>query len=483
MNDPQPRLAWSEFVHELAQLLRTREVETTLYLVGGAVRDAYLRRAITDIDIAVDGDAISLARRVADWLDGDIYVMDRERGVARVFVSRQGERICVDFARFRGGALEQDLRDRDFTMNAMAVDLLGDLAVLIDPLGGISDLRHKVLRCCYSSAFADDPVRILRAVRLSAQYDLKIHPEAAAKIRALAAELHQVSGERLRDELFKLLGLERAARALRVLLHMNLLQALIVSRREGKDRDRAAELDPASWNEPLAVVERMSALLTAISSRRTDNTAAAFDLGMLVIQLDRFRAALQAHISQQYGKSRSHAELLILAALLHDRAPGYSQSLLTRLKLTAAEEGNLSSAIADYRRVSEQQTWSALDQHRFWYDLGAGGIDAILLASAQLLGAAGSELKQGVWLRFVESVTGLLDAYFHRYDEIVDPALLLDGNDIRRLCQLQPGPIVGELLKALREAQVTGAVATTSEASALVVRQAASLRNCGGQSD
>ena len=477
MNDPLPQLSWTDFVYDIAQLLRTREIDTPLYLVGGAVRDAYLRRQITDIDIAVDGDAVSVARRVADRLDGDIYVMDRERGVARVIVMLQDNRICVDFARFRGRALEQDLRDRDFTMNAMAVDLLGDLQALIDPLGGISDLRQKALRCCSATSFADDPVRILRAVRMSAQFDLKIHPEAAKQIPALSAELAQVSGERLRDELFKLLGLERAARALRVLLHMNLLQTLMAPRRAGENREGMAGLGPETWGDSLAVVERMNALVTAISSRRTDNTAAAFDLGMLVIQLDRFRAALQAHLAQEYGRSRSHAELLTLAALLHNRRQADIDSLLAALKLSSAEERNLLRAVANYRRLSDRGAWSALDQHRFWYGLGASGIDAILLGAAQYLGTHRSGIRQHEWLAFVDSVTTLLDAYFNRYDEIVDPALLLDGNDIRRLCQLKPGPLVGQLLRALREAQVTGAVQTASQASDFVVRQAASREN------
>ena len=257
-------------------------------------------------------------------------------------------------------------------MNALAVDLLDDLQVLIDPLGGLSDLRQRVLRCCSARSFADDPLRMLRAVRLSAQFDLKIHPDATADIRARSAALTEASGERLRDELFKLLGLERAARALRVLLRMNLLQALIVKQSGNDSDERKAALHAETWDGALAVVERMSALLTAVSARRTDNTAAAFDLGMLVIQLDRFRAALQAHIAGEYGKVRSHAELLTLAALLHDRAHVDVESLLAALKLTVAEERSLYRAIANCQRVSQRDSWSALDQHRFWHELGAG---------------------------------------------------------------------------------------------------------------
>ena len=260
---------------------------------------------------------------------------------------------------------------------------------------------------------------------------------------------------------------------------MNLLQALIERQAQGENQERRARLRPDTWNDSLSVVERMSALLTAISSRRTDNTAAAFDLGMLVIQLDRFRPELQAHITQEYGGARSHADLLTLAALLHDRAPIDVESLLAALKLTVAEERNLFRAITDYRRISDQQSWTQLDQHRFWHELGASGIDVVLLACARHLGTAGSDFKQREWLRFVDSVTTLLDAYFLRYNEIVKPPLLLDGNDIRKLCQLESGPLIGNLLTALREAQVTGDVQSASEAADFVVKQAAKLKNPG----
>ena len=462
-----PRLAWTEFVQDLSTLLRDREIHTPLYIVGGAVRDAYLRGAITDVDIVVAGDAVGLARQVADWLDADIYVMDRERGVARVLCSWQGKRVCVDFARLRGATLEQDLRDRDFTMNAMAADLLKNIDILIDPLGGAADLQHKILRRCSAQAIKNDQIRALRAVRLSTQFQIKIHPGTAADIRAEAGALKQCSGERIRDEFFKLLGLDQAARGLRVLLHLGLLQQVLPKSVRFSKGEMNEDLAGAAWRASLAGVERMVAILKAISSRRTDNTAAAFDLGMLVIQLDRFRVPLQRHIEREYGGARSHAELLVLAALLHDR----EEVDVSALRLSAKEEHGLNQIAVNARLFTARKSWSVLDRHRFWYTLKESGIDVILLALAEYLAAQGNELKQHEWLAQVETATQLLNAYFHRYDEVVDPPLLFNGNEIQKQLHLKPGPLVGELLGALREAQVTGEVRSTSDARHFLRRQ------------
>ncbi len=463
-----PKLSWTGYVLELAQLLRNRETVTPLYLVGGAVRDAYLRRAVTDIDIAVDGDAVGLARQVADWLGADIYVMDRERGVARVFIDWQSEQICVDFARFRGATLAEDLRDRDFTMNAMAADLLGDIDVLIDPYGGATDLQQKVLRSCSPNAIHNDPIRALRAVRLSTQFQLRIHPETAVDVRAQVGALTECSGERIRDEFFKLLGLDRAVRGLRVLLHLGVLQQILPAPPGTQYNEQEKNSAVAAWSVSLLAVERLSAILKSISGRRTDNTAAAFDLGTLVIQLDRFRESLQEHFGREYGGARKHADLLILAAMLRN-GPDVDVAIL---KLSVDEERKLSRAMGNIQAVNAEERWSILDQHRFWYTLNDSGIDVILLATAEYLATQGNALKQRDWLNLVETVTQLLDVYFNRFDEIVDPRLHLDGNDIQEQLQIKPGPLVGKLLSALREAQVTGEVKTVCEARKFVQQQA-----------
>ena len=456
MTDFSPRLAWSDFALELADALRDIGVSGGLYLVGGSVRDAWLRRPTSDYDIVARGDAIRAARRLADYLQADIYVMDRARGVARLFVDHEDEKLCVDFADMRGDSLEGDLRDRDFTMNAMAADLLGDVGALIDPLGGRGDLQAKVLRRCAPDAIASDPIRGLRAVRLSAQFDLKIHPETALDLRAQARGLARTSPERIRDEFFKLLGLGRAARALRVARHLGLLRVIL------------PRLDEDDISRKLATVERLTALLTAISSRRTDNTAAAFDLGMLTIQLDRFRASLQAHLAQAYGNGRSRGQLLVLAALL---AGAETQEPAESLRLSAEEARILKLAAGKAQRAGMGAAWTRLQQHRFWHQLGACGIDVILLGAAEAMARQGAALRQDDWLALVERFTLLLDGYFNDYDALVNPRLLLDGNEVKRLLGIKAGRQIGEALQELREAQVTGEVSTADEAREFVVKR------------
>lgn len=468
MNEPPPRLAWPPFIGELSALTKTIPNAPSLYLVGGAVRDAYLRRPIDDIDVAVAGDAIAAARYVTDALNADIYIMDRERDVARVFVQRDEGAVTIDFARLRGATLDADLRDRDFTMNAMAADLLGDPGVLIDPLDGVADLRTRVLRRCSPRSIANDPIRMLRAVRFCAQFELKMRPDLVRDIRQTLPALRQASPERVRDEFFKLLGTEKAARGLRVLARMGILEMIL-----------PFGVDCATVS--LAAVERMSAILAAISRRRTDNTAAAFDLGMLVIQWDRYRAALQSHLAQVYGNGRARGELLILAALLHalgeakegeSPAAELAQTAAEALRLSRSEARNLSLTLSNCGLIIERQDWTTLDQHRFWHRLDANGIDAILLGAAVRLARAGAMLRQADWLKFVERATILLDAFFSRYDEIVNPALYLDGNDVCDLLNIGGGPRIGRMLSGLREAQVSGEVASVAQARAFVGRMA-----------
>src|SRR5512140_71383 len=131
-----------------------------IYLVGGAVRDILLKRISPDLDFAVPAKGIPLARRAANVLDADFMVLDDERDTGRVIVTEpSGIRTYLDFATYRGSTLDEDLRARDFTMNAIAFNLQDQ--TLIDPLNGASDLRNRLIRACSPTSLRDDPVRIL----------------------------------------------------------------------------------------------------------------------------------------------------------------------------------------------------------------------------------------------------------------------------------------------------------------------------------
>ncbi len=482
MSDVAPRLEWSEFVYDLQRLLRDKGVTTPLYVVGGAVRDAYKRAEITDIDIAVDGDALSIAKKIADWLDADIYIMDRERGVARVFVKRGSGAILLDFARFRGATLADDLRKRDFTVNALAADLLGDLSQMIDLLGGGRDLRERVLRRCSPNAIEQDPLRALRAVRQSTQLALKIHPATLSDIHQFAAGLSQISPERIRDEFFKLLALDKAARGLRVLNHLGLLQRILPDQFGLQQTAKKSPLRLDAWSRSLHAAERMCAILTAVSDRRTDNSAAVFDLGMLVMQMDRFRRQLQQRLRRSYGNGRRHKELLVLAALLSDpdelepagageQWSRTAKAVSRSLRLTLEEGRQLSLVLCNYQVILAESEWSPLARHRFWFGIGEAGIDAIFLAAAVYLGMQGAEMRQAEWLAFVDSAIGLLDTWFNQYEDVVNPPPLLDGDDIIKALGIAGGPKIGSLLSALREAQVLGTVRSVSDARDFLFRQ------------
>ncbi len=165
-----------------------------VYLVGGAVRDALLNRETHDLDFVLKRDALKVGREVSNALGAAYFPLDEERETARLILTRpDGSRMWIDFSIFRGIDLDSDLGARDFTINAMAIDIRNPQA-LLDPLGGASDLRLKVLRACSPTSMSDDPVRILRAIRQAAAFGLKIHPGTLRWMRSAVEKFNSRLG-------------------------------------------------------------------------------------------------------------------------------------------------------------------------------------------------------------------------------------------------------------------------------------------------
>jgi len=205
-------------------------------LVGGAVRDGLLGRLKErpDLDLVVKGDAIALARSLAGRLGGSCVVLDRERSIARLVL--QGW--TIDLARCGGGSLEADLRRRDYTVNAIALPLnpeegaavgavvgaaVGGVG-LVDPLGGLADLAAGLLVAISEANLLDDPLRLLRGIRLASELEFALAPATWAWIRRHHGRLGAVAGERVLAELERLATATRGEQGLAQVLEAGLLQ-------------------------------------------------------------------------------------------------------------------------------------------------------------------------------------------------------------------------------------------------------------------
>jgi tRNA nucleotidyltransferase (CCA-adding enzyme) len=208
------------------------------FLVGGAVRDLLRGEHAVDLDVAVEGDATAAAREIADRTGGDAIVHERF-GTATV----RTPGLVADLATTRTeryehpGALpvvepatiDADLARRDFAINAMAVELSGDLlGHLRDPHGGRADLDAGVVRVLHDRSFVDDPTRLLRAVRYEARLGGRMDPDTEKLAGAAIADgaLETVSGHRIRDELVDLLAEVEVGRAVERLADLELDRAL-----------------------------------------------------------------------------------------------------------------------------------------------------------------------------------------------------------------------------------------------------------------
>ncbi len=438
-------------------------------LVGGAVRDALLGRASVDVDVAVPRAAVELARRVADRTGSGFVLLDESRGVARVVLG--GHRL--DIADFRAPSLEGDLRARDFTVGALAVPLRALLrhgrAVIVDPTGGLGDLRARRLRLAGPAALADDPVRALRGARLASALGCHLTPATMRAIRGAAPRLTQVAAERVRDEFMAILALPSAARAIRLADRLGLL-AIVVP-----------EVGPMR-RTPQPAPHRFDVLEHSLRAVAGADRVLARP-GALVP----FGEDLARHFAEPLGGSIDRAQTLRLAALLHDVAkPETRRRVAGRVRFFEHDVVGAARAraIGERLRLPERAT-SVVERlvrhhlrpmhlgaaseitprawNRFFRDLGADVRDLVVLTLVDAAAVTG--VSPLVTWRRAGLLRELLGGWAEQEAAAAAPPLLR-GEDVMARFRLPRGPEVGRLLAQAREAQALGRVTTREEALA-----------------
>lgn len=469
-----------------------------VWLVGGTLRDALLGRSIHDYDIVVERDAISIARAIAARLNAPMYILDAERDTARIVHEARGQRIFLDVARLRAATIEADLADRDFTINAIAVDPTAS-TTLIDPFGGQRDVSMRTLRMVNDQSFQNDPLRMLRAVRLSAGLSFEIEPNTAARIRELAALVHQPSAERIRDELVRLIDYAGAFKHLKRLDDLGLFAPLFPEVTAMRDVNQSP---PHHWDvfehtlRVMDALERVLARVAGFDAQAWDRESQAGTPAWAWDDIDRalgsFRTQLHEHFSEVLSDERAAWSILKWAALMHDTGKPSTRSIdesgrirffgheevsttllnarLHDLRFSATEVKRAASIVRHHMRLLHlaNETITRRAVYRFFRDTQPAGVDVVLHMLADHLATHGPDLDHKRWALRIKMARALLEEYFARKEETIDPPPLLSGHDVMRELGASPGPHIGRWLEALREAQAAGEVSTREEALALL---------------
>ena len=475
-------------VQKALDLLRRGGIQT--WLVGGSVRDLLLGRATHDFDFVVEADGLEVARQVANALRRPFFILDGDRRFGRVVARHAGQPIYLDFAPLTGGTLEADLRQRDFTVNALALDVAQDPPELVDLVGGLEDLREGLLRAASPTAFDADPVRMLRAVRFCAELGFRLDPATEALIPPRAGSLGRTSWERIRDEMCRLLAPAGARDQVASLHRLGLLAPVLpeVAALEGVQQSPPHRHDV--FRHTLQVLAELEAVLALVGAGDAPPgpEAPPWAYEGLGARLEPFAEGLREHLAQPSGFGRSQALLLKWAALLHDVGKSQCQSrepdgrirflqhdaagarmarkVALRLRLDRREVETLQTVVQHHMRPSllaEEPQVTGRAIYRYFRDTGEAGVGTVLLALADHLATRGPNLQPDRWTRRLDLAARLLEAYFLRREEAVAPPRLVRGEDLLALGVPQ-GPQIGALLEALREAQAEGAVTTRAEA-------------------
>lgn len=457
-------------VSDLARFLESRGVPA--YAVGGFVRDGLLGRQFSDLDIGIDGDPLELAPVIGEAFKGNHFPLDEDRRIARVLLPEAGAHIDLQPL---NGAIEDDLRTRDFTIDAMGAELAqaasGQID-LIDPAGGLADLRAAIVRSVSEANLIEDPLRLLRGVRLAAVLGFEIEPLTAEVIRRNAALVATASPERQRDELVLILASGRAGRGLRWLDELGLLSQVLPELDVTRGVDQPKEHHWDVFNHSLQSVGAMEMLL---AGEEPDDEIHLWLRRELWSQLGWW-----AEARGEMGGERG--TVLKLACLLHDigkpetrsfqedgrmRFFGHAEAgaaiagkLMRRLRFPARETAQVMAMIdAHMRPLQMAQQGAPTDRaiYRFFRDTGGAGADTLFLSLADHLAAVGPRVSREGWQRHVAIVSYVLRrASEERH--VITPPRLIDGDELMAELGIAPGRELGKIIELIREGQAAGEV-------------------------
>ena len=473
------RLPERKLINQLNSFASTRGVQ--LFLVGGCVRDLLLNRPISDLDFALEQDALPFARVFAEVLGAAFVTLEEELPTARVVIRESG--FTLDFAQFRGGGIEGDLRLRDLTINAIGIELSSLITqpsvCLIDPCGGLSDLKSGALRFPSERVVLDDPLRLLRVYRFAAQLDFAVpedtahlvcrHKNLLSQVKPDEIPRDAVASERIRDELIKILDVANATVYIRQMDDVGILSQIlpeIESMRSVQQEDYQG-LNP--WEQSLLALQ-------GFEEQSSPDT------------LCPYQREIQDYLNTNLVHGLRRETILKLSLILHNIAKPVTKTADSRERVQSIKPQNDGTEIA-VRIVKRLRLGGKaaklmsclVRHHRHFMELlktnptrrsvsrflKAANQDwlGVLLVSYAGFRTSPENLREPSNLSRAEGLMKeIADYYFLEILPMMAQERLITGDEIMDALDLEPGAIVGKILKQVQELQLDGKIHTPEEA-------------------
>ncbi len=446
------------------------ELEPGLHVAGGAVKDCLLGRSVSDVDIVFPPEATGIASRFAERTGATRIALredEPDKMTERVVVRAGDKTLVFDFTVLRGPRIESDLAIRDFTLTAMALPLdafmNGELTRLIDPFGGRVAIRDEEIRALSDESFRQDPLRILRAFRLAAELGFAIEGETLAKAARDRALLGSVSGERIRDEIFRILGVNPCHPFIESMDRQGILEVVFPETLDMKGVEQGGYHALDVWSHSLRALREAEPIL--------DHPDEAF----------RPATGFPAYLSSGFVNGRSRSSLIKLAVLFHDSGkPGKAsrdgegqphfyghaaeggdivRNLSERLRLARAETEFLAGLVIDHMNLihlTAQASRSKRSVLRFFRKSGEDYRALFILFLADTKATIGPRMTAERVHQIRAAMSGMLALFEGEIRPRLQMPPLISGRDLMERFGLEGGPVIGELLDRVEEARLEG---------------------------
>ncbi len=422
-----------------------------LFLVGGAIRDLFLDREVRDLDFVVFGDPREVVQELRKEMGGAVVPLDEST------IRLVSDEWTIDVSRNRGDNILEDLRLRDFTINAVAYSIDGDF--LVDPLMGISDLREGIIRVASEKSFADDPLRMLRALRFASTLGFRVEYGTFSAIGRGRENIRNVAAERIHYELMELFG--------------------------GDDFHGAVRMgvDSGLFFVVFPELEDLSRPLPHVEQNILEHTLRV--LMYLNFYLNHLDMSPFLHFIRRFEnlRDRKNRAILAIAALFHDIAkpPTYSyengqvhfyghdtegakmfRKIGRRLAFSNSEIKAISLIIANHMHPHylSQPEVTVKAVNRFMNRLGEWAFPTVLLAFADALATKLSGYGVSGHIKLAKIMEDILR---RKEAEASKPPRLITGYDLIDL-GLKPSPLFKKILQEIDDLQAEGKIRTREEA-------------------